>query len=161
MIISFCNLSFATDYSLYKTLDFYGFPDNAQKEALENLMRYASILPENQTINDLYPPRNTEVELLKDILSFVKQLQKHFVIRSGNQERWEVKANTWTQENKENIIANARTLGFIEKISPKQKQTDAICILGSTLESMQKRIKDQNEKKLAEIKVLLSTILEI
>ena len=159
MIISFCNTVFATNYSIYETLDSYGFSDKTQKEALTNLMRSAGILSNDQNINDLYPPRSNQAELLEDILSFVQHLQKHFVLRSGNQERWEIQASAWMHENKETIIANARKLGLTEKIMSKQKQTDAICILGSTLGSMQKRINYVAESVNSKVLVAKNLIL--
>lgn len=140
VVITFSSPSFAANYSMYKTLDSYGFSDKTQKEALENLMRYANILSQDQTINDLYPPRDTQTQLLEDILNFVQQLQKHFVLKSNNQERWETQASVWMEKEKQNIIINAKELDIIEKVSSRFKQTDAICILGSTLGSMQKRI---------------------
>lgn len=140
IIIAFYSSTFANSYSLYKTLDYYGYSNDDQKRALENLMQYAGILSYNQSFEDHYPIKNSYDGLLRDILNFVQQTQKHFILRTGKQERWEVKVTDWMEQNKEKILDNAKELGVVTEITPTQRQTDAICILGSTFGSMKKRI---------------------
>jgi hypothetical protein len=78
--------------------------------------------------------------LLEDILDFIQQTQEHFILRKGNQERWEVQASDWMGKNTDEITKSVKELGFVEEITPMQKEIDAICILGSTFSSIQKRI---------------------
>jgi hypothetical protein len=47
VIITSCNIGFASDYSLAKTLDDYGFSKAQQKKALGKLMHSAKILTDN------------------------------------------------------------------------------------------------------------------
>ena len=152
MIVISCNKSFANDYSMYKTLDHYGFSTLGQKKSLENIMQYAGILKENQSFENLYPFRTNYLDLLKDMLSFVKQTQEHFTKRTGAKERWEIKTSGWIEQNKDKIIEDAKKLGFVDEIKNTMNEVDAVCILGSTLNSMQNRInyiaESINSKKL-------------
>jgi hypothetical protein len=128
-------------FSFYDCLDYYGFSSDQQKAALEKLMRQASIILPNESFQDKFPIRNNYEELINDILEFVKLTQAHFTIRTGSQERWEVKPSNWMEKNKEESFQYLTTLGFTETIEPKEKSADAIGILGSTMKSMKNRIK--------------------
>ena len=91
----------AKPYSLYNYLDYYGFSSNQQKAALEKLMRQASIISPHESFQDKFPSRGNHKELINDILEFVKLTQAHFTIRTGSQERWQVKPTPWMEKNKE------------------------------------------------------------
>lgn len=131
----------AKPYSLYNYLDYYGFSSNQQKAALEKLMRQASIISPHESFQDKFPPRGNHKELINDILEFVKLTQAHFTIRTGSQERWQVKPTPWMEKNKEKNFQYLESLGFIKVIKPDEMTADALCILGSTMQSMKNRIK--------------------
>ncbi len=126
-------------YSLYKILDRYGFSTKEQKAALENLMHQASILTPIQSLQDKFQTKHTFDELVYDALEFVKLTQKHFTIRSGHQERWEIKPSNWMTKNQSENLLLLKTLGMTAAIKPKAESTDALCILGA----MMKRIEDR------------------
>lgn len=140
ILIIFKNIGRTDVYSLRETLNDYGFKKSSQKQALEDLMRYANIIKANQSFQNFYPRRYRYSKLLKDILSFVQATQQYFTLREDAQERWEVKAAEWTLSNKARIIEDLRTLGFVEAIPPTLMQSDAICILGTTFNDIKERI---------------------
>ncbi len=131
-------------YALYDILDLYGITTKLQKEALENLMRQAAIISPNQSWQDKFPIRQFYPELVKDILEFVLLIQTHFTIRTGYQERWEIKPAAWMLKNQEANFSYLRTLGFIDSVKPTTTSTDAICILGTTLERITNRLNYAN-----------------
>lgn len=127
-------------YSLYKALDSYGFSSKGQKDALEDLMRQACILQPTQTIKDIFPNRDNYEDLVTDLLEFLKLTQKHFTIRTGHQERWEILHPEWMSINKDKNFHLLETLGMVSAIEPQNKATDALCILGGTMGKMVNRI---------------------
>lgn len=129
-----------SSYSLYTSLDKFGFLKLEQKNALENLLRSGSILKDNQTFFDKFPIRNNFNELAADIFEFVNTTQKRFFLRSSGQERWEVTPLGWMQENQEITVNMLEILGMKNAIKPKIKEIDFLCILGATGPTMQKRI---------------------
>lgn len=124
---------------MHKLLSFYGFTTPSQKKALESLMRYANILKSNQRFEDYYPTKDNYNKILIDILNFVQLSQKYFVIREGTQERWEIPPKKWITENQHIIFSEMKKLGMVSKVEPMESNTDIICILGTTLELMQRR----------------------
>lgn len=134
------NISFANNYSLYATLDYYGFNTSSQKKSLENLMHYANILKNDQKFDERYSLKSTPNELLKDSLDFVQQTQGHFFSRKNTQERWKMQESSWIQSNNDKIIEDLKNLGFVNAIAPYHKESDAVCILGATFSTMQDRI---------------------
>ena len=132
-------------YSLYKILDLYGYTQDSQKSALTYLMQQAEIIPTNQTFQEFFPTREKFEDLAKDIVSFVRLTQKHFTIRSGTQERWEIEAPSWLKQNQTAIINNLEILGFVKEIRPNFHNPDAICILGALKHSMKYRIDYANK----------------
>ncbi|MFN7039380.1 MAG: hypothetical protein ACK4OM_07445 [Alphaproteobacteria bacterium] len=135
-----CSYNYKGNLSVYDLLEDYGYSNESQKKSLEYLMRQANIIPETQTLAKYFPARANHNDLLKDILKFVKETQKSFTIRSAAQERWEVQGLKWMKKNTEQNIMALKDLGFINKISPNIKNPDAICILGATMPSMERRI---------------------
>jgi hypothetical protein len=126
--------------SLYNTLNYYGFANQQQKDALENLMRQASIISPRESFQDRFPKRHDYNELVHDILEFVKLTQMYFVIRNGAQERWEIKPQRWMEEDIAENFQHLRTLGFVEEIKPLNTTPDAFCILGSIRGDIENRL---------------------
>ncbi len=126
--------------SISAILPYYGFQTPAQKQALVFLMQQASILEPHQSLEDRFPTRKNQDDLLKDLLLFVQSTQKAFTMRQGTQERWEIKAPTWLQEHPTEILKALHTLNMTEAIKPTLPHSEVLCILGSTLPSMTKRL---------------------
>ena len=127
-------------YSLYNTLNDYGFSTKEQKAILENLMQQASILAPGESIQAKFPNKYNYDDLVVDILEFVKLTQKYFTIRSGNQERWEIKPHEWMMKNKAENFKLLKILGMTLSVGPKFQNVDALCILGGKMSNMQGRI---------------------
>lgn len=127
-------------YSLYRELDKYGFTSDSTKNSLESLMHQASILKHNESFQDIFPNRDNYNDLALDMLNFVKMTQKHFTVRSGHQERWEITPSQWMLDNYESNLEHLENLGFINQLKPSNLNNDAICILGATSKTMQIRI---------------------
>ena len=127
-------------YNLYSELDCYEFTSKEQKDALEHLMHEASILAKNETFEDKFPARDNFDDLAKDIVEFAYLSQKHFTIRTGTQERWEVQPHAWMINNKEQNLKILATLDMVQEVMPKMPSSDAICILGATLKRMEERL---------------------
>ncbi len=127
-------------YSLESALDYYEFTQQQQKDAIKNLLKQASIIPANNSFVNVFPENRTELQIIEDILHFVKSTQEKFVIRNGHQERWEISASEWMKHNQQNIYNNLKILGFSDPIKPKTNVVDAICILGATRKRMADRL---------------------
>jgi len=133
-----------TSYSVVKALDFYGFTSSAQKSAFENLLQKASVIPHGTSLSNAFPVRHSKEKLAQDLLKIVVDTQRTFVVRTGTQDRWEVQALDWMQQNKDGVLRNLDTLEFMNTIAPSIKNPDALCILGSTRKGMAKRIEHAN-----------------
>ncbi len=131
--------------SLSTLLPHYGFQTPAQKQALVFLMQQASILEPQQSLEDRFPTRKNPDELLKDLLTWVQLTQNAFTIRQGHQERWEVKAPAWIQQNPTAILEALGTLNMTEAVKPKHRHPDVLCILGATRDPMIKRLQYAKE----------------
>lgn len=123
-------------HSLWEILDYYGCKNTTQKTALQALLQKSGV-----SANELLmrPLRNDD-EILSNILAFVKISQEKFTLRTGTQERWEVKPAPWMEAN---IIRNANeltALGMTSPRLPENKDTDVVCVLGATASRMQTRI---------------------
>jgi len=133
-------------FSFSDILDFYEFSTEEKKEALENLLAQANISNENSSfIKEGFSQKKTKQAILSDIIRFVQETQKKFTIRNfkptyKKQERWEITAPCWMEKNKSKNINRLKVLGFVAEIYPKNTKPDAICILGSTKNSMLKRV---------------------
>jgi hypothetical protein len=127
-------------YSLYNTLNDYGFSSQEQKDALEHLMQQASILAPGQSIQDKFQNKHNYEDLAADILEFVQLTQKYFTIRSGNQERWEIIPHEWMTKNEPENFQLLKTLGMTLAIEPKVQAIDALCILGGAMSRMRDRM---------------------
>lgn len=126
-------------YSLESALDYYEFNSHEQKDAIKDLLKQASIIHVNQSFTDVFPSYRTETQIAEDMLRFIKITQEKFVIRNGNQERWEISAPNWMKNHQENIYNSLKILGFSEAIKPTS-DADAVCILGATRKRMTDRI---------------------
>lgn len=127
-------------YSLEHVLDYYEFTQQEQKEAIKNLLKQASIIPANNSFTDVFPENRIDPQIIEDILRFVKITQEKFVIRNGNQERWEISVSEWMKHNQKNLYNDLKILGFSDPIKPKINDVDAICILGATRKRMADRL---------------------
>jgi len=127
-------------HSIAELLPHYGFQTPAQKQALVFLMQQASILEPHQSLEERFPSRENQDALFGDILTFVRATQEAFTIRQGKQERWETEAPAWLKENPTALLSALRTLGMTDAIKPTLHHPDVLCILGSTLGSMTKRL---------------------
>ena len=126
------------EYSLDIFLKSYGF-NTEQQDAFKNLFEKST--GTNKSWDEIFPNKSSKEELLFDMLDLIELVQKNFVNRTGTQERWENTPPDWmNQYNKKEIINNLEILGFIKSIEPKETFFDAICILGSTKNSMSQRI---------------------
>lgn len=128
-------------YSLEHVLDYYEFTQQEQKDAIKNLLKQASIIPANNSFTDVFPENRIDPQIIEDILRFVKITQEKFVIRNGNQERWEISVSEWMKHNQKNLYNDLKILGFSDPIKPKINDVDAICILGATRKRMADRLK--------------------
>jgi hypothetical protein len=135
MTVSLFACHSCNQYSFNDALDYYGFTSE-QKQALQSLFQQASITS--------FPKRLNKEEVVSDIISMLQETQKKFVARSGTQERWETKRLEWVNKNKSQILSDLKILGFVNNIVPKQKSTDAFCILGATAQRMADRIEYAN-----------------
>ncbi len=134
------SLSNNITFSLYQAMNKFGFSSNQQKNALEILLKESSILEVNESFIDKFPPRNSFNEFALDMLTLVKQTQERFVIRKATQERWEVSGAEWMQKITINKAALLNSLNVIKEIKPTVKKADILCILGSTMPSMMRRL---------------------
>lgn len=125
--------------SLYSTLDYYGIKNKDQKEALRYLMQNAGI-PETNALLD--SKAKDPDALLQSILDFVQVTQKYFTIRTGTQERWDVKTSEWMNDpNKQTKALDAlKQIGMIDAVKPTLAKRDAICILGASNSVMNVRL---------------------
>lgn len=118
----------------------YGFKSPEQQQAIENLLHHASIISPDRTLSEFFPKRTNKEDLVRDVLYFLKETQAKFVIRRGTQERWEVKGLAWMEQNKNQILADLKALGYVYTIQPKRLIFCAFCVLGGTLPRMKGRI---------------------
>ena len=121
-------------------LDSYGFTTAEQKEAFKSLLRLAST---NLDIIDCESETHclsTEPEFADRILTLLTETQEKFVVRKEKQERWEVVAPNWMNKQPEIILRHLNTLGFTYLIAPREREFDAICILGATAPRMKERV---------------------
>lgn len=139
-----CSRMAIKKYSIYNALDYYGFSTKEQKKSLESLMQKASILAPGQKLGDKFPTRHEYKELVKDILEFVTLCQRHFTIRSGYQERWEVKHPAWTHKNQRENFEDLKILGMVDEVSYSKIKGGALCVLGGIMPRIQNRINYAN-----------------
>ena len=126
--------------SLWSILDDYGFKQPAQKQALEFLLTKAGIKDAEKILKaDLKTPE----EILTNLTWLVEQTQRHFTIRTGAQERWEVAATEWMKkpEDQQAILAALETLGLTTEVPPTLKHRDLIVIFGARNSIMKLRLK--------------------
>lgn len=131
--------------SLSELLKNYRFESTVQKEAVQDLFQKSGVIPAGKTWDDVFPKRSNKLELVQDVLTMVQETQAKFTLRKGIQERWQVSPLEWMAQEPEKIMKNLEMLGFVKEIVPQQKTVDAICILGATLPTMEKRITYVNQ----------------
>jgi len=126
--------------SLLDTLPYYGFKHETQQQALELLLKKSQALGSEESLSRKFPTRKYPDEVLQDVLQFAAMTQAHLTIRSGQQERWQVKPAAWMKDNPAEIIQACQQLGLIDEIKPEMTNPDVLCILGSTFKNMQSRL---------------------
>lgn len=135
-----------TGVGLEQILHLYGYKTDEQKRALAYFLEQASILKASQNLASRFPKRKTDEALLNDLLELVQLTQKHFTKRTAQQERWEVTPDAWMQTiDKTQAHQALQQLSLTEKITPHNITPDALCILGSSYKTMQKRLSYAHE----------------
>jgi hypothetical protein len=127
-------------YSLRDALVYYGFCTIAEQGALQEIFQKASIIPDGQPLESLFPANRTANQLAFDMLTMIQETQRTLTVRTGTQERWEIQPQDWMRNDPEKIVSDLTTLGFLNTIEPKQEAYDAVCILGSTSPKMEQRL---------------------
>jgi hypothetical protein len=127
--------------NLYAALTKYGFSAD-QKSALRTLMKNSGI----QNADELLDQRTNNLnELNKAIISLVQVTQHNFMRRSGKQEIWDVETPAWMKYKPQDTLKLFSVLSMVDPVIPNVSHTDAICILGATRLTMDKRIKYTEE----------------
>lgn len=138
-IYAYENYKLSYPRSLNAALDYYGFGTNAQKQALRYLMKQAGV----NNVDALLDTRAVnQAQLIKSILTFVRETQEKFTIRTGTQERWEVQTPVGIKEpaQQKQILSALLILNMMDAVPPAFKKRDAICILGATNSVMAARL---------------------
>lgn len=117
--------------NLDTALTYYGFTTPQQKQALRYLMQSAGIANVDQLMDKHL--QNSD-ELLQQIITLVSQTQQHFTVRTGTQERWDVKTADWMRDpaQQSKILQALNTLEMNQTVAPKFKKNDVIAVLGSS-----------------------------
>lgn len=128
--------------SFLDVLELYGYGHPEDKKALACVMERSGLLTKGQSLEERFPPRSNDQDLIRDVLAFVQQTQEAWVVRKGTQERWEVKPTEWMEESAHDkgLRGALEHLGVVAAMPPSMKEVDAICELGSTLPSIKGRI---------------------
>ncbi len=135
-ITSSASQAFERPDTLWEILEYYGIKNTTQKSALQALMQKSGV-----NANELfYKPLKNNDELLANILEFVTLTQERFSLRTGTQERWEVKPAKWMETNIDRNARELTALGLTAPIMPEFYDADVTCILGATATRMQTRI---------------------
>lgn len=141
MIFSSACLSASFD----EILSWYGFTTSEQHKALTDILHYAEIIPQNQTLLDVFGVHGSPEDVLAVWISLVTATQEKLFQRAHGQERWQVSASSWMQEHHDKLYSALDTLGFIDEQKVGTDATDAICVLGSTYKSLGGRIAHARE----------------
>ena len=129
------------EYTSDDVLNNYGFVEKEEQQALYNLLKLSPIFTQDKTEKeDIFPARETKDQLILDIVTLIDQTQKHFFIRTGNAERWEVKPVPWMNEHKEKTLAYMKILGFVDAVMPTKRPFGATCFFAGTAPRMSNRI---------------------
>jgi hypothetical protein len=142
--------------ALSQSLDAYGFKDSAQQKAIKFLLETAGI---SELVQLSSKPTTDDPELLSQYLqTFLECIDKHFIIRTGPQERWEVQPTEWMKDTqKQQAILDAlTTLKLRDAIHPHFEQRDAICILGGRKRNIDLRLSFAEEALPAKLLILLA-----
>ncbi len=127
-------------YTWNDALTCYGFASTEQKETLDNLLQKANIHIDQSQWRDTFSCGKKQSHLIQNLLTLVKETQAKFTVRTGTQERWEVKPLAWMEKNTSSVLKDLTILGFVAARDPTIKNPDAICILGATRNRMAERI---------------------
>ncbi len=125
--------------SLWLVLSDYGFKDAQQKQAIEFLLQKSGITDISKLLK--HEEKSSE-DVLKNIIEFVELTQKHFTIRTGTQERWDVKESDWMklESDQPQILEALKKLGITNEVLPAFHNRDVICVLGARKSAMKIRL---------------------
>jgi hypothetical protein len=120
------------EFKYGKTLwDYYGFCSTEQKKAFAFLLKKTGLNIKNPVIKGHLAP----LDLWK-IMTLVQQTQQQWVRRTHGKERWDVVKKEYPQS----MLSHLRILGLVDAHLSTSPASDAICVLGSTGPSMNKRL---------------------
>lgn len=120
-----------------KTLwDYYGFCSKKQKKALAFLLKQTGIDEKNSVISGSL----TQSDLWK-IMTLVQKTQCQWVRRTHGKERWDVVKKYDNTEYIQSMLPRLKVLGMVDHYLSDTRTSDAICVLGATGPSMNKRLK--------------------
>lgn len=126
-------------YSFSLFLSYLGWTLKQQQADIMDLFKQSG------SSSDNFFPVDQELsheDFLNEILLFVEQTQRNFVIREKNQERWEIQPLPWMSQNISENQNKVRNLGFVQEVRPENESNlnGSLCILGATKFRMQTRI---------------------
>ncbi len=124
--------------SLWEELSSYGFETTEKKVALLSLLKLSGVTDAEELLKSSTNDPNVMFERL---INLVEQTQKHFVIRTGTQERWEYDPAEWMQkvEDQEEIIRLLATLGVTGAVNSSFDEREAVVVLGARKSTMDLR----------------------
>ncbi len=130
-------------FDIFDMTNNYGFVSGREYSAFEDILRKSDIMPYNVGLKKEFRPTKFADEFVPNVVKMLKYAQDTFYLRKGNMERWEISEQEpeWVIKNRDIVIYNLKTMGFIEEIGPYYFNFhDTICILGSTADDLQSRI---------------------
>jgi hypothetical protein len=111
------------------------FPKNDQKKTFDALLKSTGIAIKPGCAGGV----NTQQQaLLHNIVQLVDETQKKWVRRVHGADRWNMVKKTYM--NPGALLGDLKKLGFVQASVPASKNSDCLCILGSTGPSMSVRI---------------------
>ena len=123
-------------YTLHDQLTHYGFDNSDKKQAFKSLLIQSGAVDSSRVDKFLLERCNKE-ELVSKIIELVRISQENFVIRKGNQERWDVKKKTWMTSD---VSEKLKTLGYFSSVTPALRDYNILVVLGARKTAMQSRI---------------------
>lgn len=115
------------------------FPKNDQKKTFDALLKSTGIAIKPGCAGGV----NTQQQaLLHNIVQLVDETQKKWVRRVHGADRWNMVKKTYM--NPGALLGDLKKLGFVQASVPASKNSDCLCILGSTGPSMSARIRYAN-----------------
>ncbi len=124
-------------FSPCKTLwEYYGFCSKEQKKAFTFLLKQTGLDVKNSVIKGRITPSD-----VWKIMTLVQKTQRQWVRRTHGKERWDVVKKYDNTEYTQSMLPHLRVLGVVDPYLSHPRTSDAICVLGATGSSMNKRLK--------------------